>query len=92
VQKNKKILEIFKQLIKYNTPTICSALELLDPKCRNQGYTKKEFFCLNKNLPPIIGFVRTAKIFSNDKNKKMTLKQKKHIINIWEMKKFPKYV
>ena len=44
MQKNKKILEIFKQLIKYDTPTICNALELLDPKCRNQGYTKKEFF------------------------------------------------
>ena len=84
------ILEIFKQLIKYDTPTICNALELLDPKCRNQGYTKKEFFCLNKNLPPIIGFVRTAKIFSNDKNKQMTLKQKKRYYQYMGNEKVPK--
>ena len=90
MQKNKKILEIFKQLIKYDTPTICNALELLDPKCRNQGYTKKEFFCLNKNLPPIIGFVRTAKIFSNDKNKQMTLKQKKEYYQYMGNEKVPK--
>ena len=90
MQKNKKILAIFKQLIKYDTPTICNALELLDPKCRNQGYTKKEFFCLNKNLPPIIGFVRTAKIFSNDKNKQMTLKQKKEYYQYMGNEKVPK--
>ena len=90
MQKNKKILEIFKQLIKYDTPTICNALELLDPKCQNQGYTKKEFFCLNKNLPPIIGFVRTAKIFSNDKNKQMTLKQKKEYYQYMGNEKVPK--
>ena len=88
--KKKKFLEIFKQLIKYDTPTICNALELLDPKCRNHGYTKKEFFCLNKNLSPIIGFVRTAKIFSNDKNKKMNLKEKKAYYKYMGNEKMPK--
>ena len=87
---NKKILEIFKLLIRHDTPTICNALELIDPKCRNQGYTRKEFFCLNKNLPPMIGFVRTAKIFSNDKKKQMTLKQKKEYYRYMGNENVPK--
>ena len=69
---NKKTLEIFKILIKYDTPTICNALEILDPNSQKTGYTKEDFFCLNKSLPPIIGFVGTAKIYSNDENKHIT--------------------
>jgi len=88
--KNKKILKIFQQLIKYDTPTICNALELLDSKCQNKGYTKKEFFCLNKTLPPMIGFVRTAKICSNDKNKHITSKQRTKYYQYMENKKVPK--
>jgi regulator of RNase E activity RraA len=45
---------------------------------------------LNKNLSPIIGFVRTAKIFSNDKNKQMTLKQKKRYYQYMGNEKVPK--
>ena len=45
---------------------------------------------MNKNLPPIIGFVRTAKIFSNDKNKQMTLKQKKRYYQYMGNEKVPK--
>ena len=51
---------------------------------------KKRIFCLNKKLPPIIGFVRTAKIFSNDKNKQMTLKQKKRYYQYMGNEKVPK--
>lgn len=69
---NKQTIEIFKKLIKFDTPTICNALEVIDSKCQNNGYTKKEFFCLNKLLPPMIGFVRTAKIYSNDINQHVT--------------------
>ena len=73
---NKKILEILKKLIKFDTPTICNALEILDSKCQKKGYTKKEFFCLNKSLPPMIGFVRTAKIYSNNNNRHITPKER----------------
>ena len=73
---NKKILQIFKALTKYDTPTICNALEILDSKSQKKGYTKKEFFCLNKSLPPMIGFVRTAKIYSNNNNKHITAKER----------------
>ena len=66
MKKNKnKILKIFNELKKIDTPTICNALELLDSNCQKDGYTKKHFICLNKNLKPIIGFARTAKIESN---------------------------
>ena len=73
---NKKILEILKKLIKFDTPTICNALEILDSTCQKKGYTKKEFFCLNKSLPPMIGFVRTAKIYSNNNNRHITPKER----------------
>ena len=73
---NKKILQIFKALTKYDTPTLCNALEILDSKSQKKGYTKKEFFCLNKSLPPMIGFVRTAKIYSNNNNKHITAKER----------------
>ena len=73
---NKKILEILKKLIKFDTPTICNALEILDSKCQKKGYTKKEFFCLNKSLSPMIGFVRTAKIYSNNNNRHITPKER----------------
>ncbi|MBH19384.1 MAG: hypothetical protein CL851_03065 [Crocinitomicaceae bacterium] len=87
---NKETLKIFKLLGEYDTPTVCNALELLDPNYRNQGYTKKEFFCLNKSLPPIIGFVRTAKIFSNIRKKAMNLNQKLKYYRYMADEKLPK--
>ena len=90
MNKHKKTLEVCSQLIKYDTPTVCNALELLDPNYQNSGYTKKEFFCLNKTLSPIIGFVRTAKIFSNDKNMRMTSKQKIQYYRYMATEKVPK--
>ncbi len=41
---NKKILEILKKLIKFDTPTICNALEILDSKCQKKDIQKKNFF------------------------------------------------
>ena len=87
---SKKILELFKQLTKYDTPTICNALEILDPKCQIKGYTKKEFFCLNPSLPPMIGYVRTAKIFSNDKNRHITSAERTEYYRYMEKGNLPK--
>ena len=74
-ENNNKFIKIFSILKKFDTPTVCNALELLDPNLQKKGYTKKNFVCLNKLLPPIIGIARTAKIFSNLKNKKITSKE-----------------
>ena len=49
-------------LTKWDTPTICNALELVCPERRGYGFTTKHLFSLNPNLPPVCGFARTATI------------------------------
>jgi regulator of RNase E activity RraA len=49
-------------LTKWDTPTICNALELVCPERRGYGFTTKHLFSLDPNLPPICGFARTATI------------------------------
>lgn len=49
-------------LTQWDTPTICNALELTNPERRGFGYNVKPLTCLDPNLPPIIGYARTAKI------------------------------
>ena len=53
------LLEIFR---KYDTPTICNALELIDSKYRLQGFTTEQMVCADPSLPPIVGYARTATI------------------------------
>ena len=49
-------------LTKWDTPTICNALEEIIPKRRGYGFTTTHFFSLDPALPPICGFARTATI------------------------------
>ena len=88
--KKNTIPQIFKKLSKYDTPTICNALELIDPKCQGSGYTKEPLICLDKSLPPIIGFVRTVKIHSGDKKTTITDKQRKDYYTYMNQGKVPK--
>jgi len=44
----------------YDTPTICNALEVLDPARRLTGFTVKPLLCPFPALPPIVGYARTA--------------------------------
>ena len=73
--KNNKLLK----LQKFDTPTICNGLELLDPKYKIKGYSKEKFFCLSPKIKPMIGYAKTAKISSLKHNKKT--KNSLHIIN-----------
>ena len=50
--KNNKLLK----LQKFDTPTICNGLELLDPKYKIKGYSKEKFFCLNPKIKPMVGY------------------------------------
>lgn len=47
-------------LKKFDTPTICNALELIDPNRRNFGYTTKSFNIINPNHSPVVGVAKTA--------------------------------
>ena len=45
-----------------DTPTVCNALEILVPKRRGYGYTTTNLICTRPQLPPMVGFARTATI------------------------------
>ncbi len=46
----------------FDTPTICNALEPLVPERHGFGYTSKPLVCPRPELPPIVGYARTATI------------------------------
>jgi regulator of RNase E activity RraA len=48
------------KLTAYDTPTICNALEILDPARRLTGFTVKPLVCPFPALPPIVGYAKTA--------------------------------
>ena len=45
-----------------DTPTVCNALEVVAPSRRGYGYTVDPLVCARPDLPPIVGFARTARI------------------------------
>ncbi len=49
-------------LQKFDTPTICNALEILTPQRRTLGFTTSNLFCARPTLPPMVGYARTATI------------------------------
>ena len=49
-------------LSKWDTPTICNALEIVVPERRGTGFTTEAFTCLDPKLPPMVGYARTATI------------------------------
>ena len=50
------------ELRKIDTPTICNLLEVIVPQRRGQGYTTKHLHCAFPDLPPIVGYAKTATI------------------------------
>jgi len=49
-------------LTRWDTPTICNAVEEVLPERRGHGFTTKHLFALDPNLPAVCGFARTATI------------------------------
>ena len=49
-------------LLQLDTPTVCNALEVVDPSRRGRGFNIKPFVCGQPSLPPIVGYARTARI------------------------------
>lgn len=49
-------------LRQFDTPTICNALELVVPERRALGFTTDTMICPFPDLPPMVGFARTAMI------------------------------
>jgi regulator of RNase E activity RraA len=55
---------LLEALARYDTPTICNALEIVAPARRLVGYTTKPLVCPFPNLPPMVGYARTTTIRS----------------------------
>ncbi|MBN9040444.1 MAG: acyl transferase [Rhizobiales bacterium 62-47] len=53
---------ILEALGKYDTPTICNALEVVAPYRRLIGFTTRPLVCPFPDLPPMVGYARTATI------------------------------
>lgn len=45
---------------KFDTPTVCNALEIVAPERRAIGFTFEPLFCAFPDLPPMVGYARTA--------------------------------
>ena len=50
------------RLASFDTPTICNALERVDPQTQARGFTVRPLMCGFPELAPIVGFARTATI------------------------------
>ena len=55
---------VLEALARYDTPTICNAMEVVAPERRLIGYTNKPLVCPFPSLPPIVGHARTVTIRS----------------------------
>src|SRR5947207_13832201 len=55
---------VLEALARYDTPTICNALEIVAPARRLVGDTTKPLVCPFPDLPPIVGYARTTTIRS----------------------------
>ncbi|MEZ5232116.1 MAG: hypothetical protein R2749_05335 [Acidimicrobiales bacterium] len=49
-------------LRRYDTPTVCNALEVVAPKRRGHGFTVSPLVCPWPDRGPVVGFARTATI------------------------------
>jgi len=55
---------LVEELQRYDTPTVCNALELLVPERRGYGFTTAPLVCTRPHLKPMVGIARTATIRS----------------------------
>ena len=49
-----------------DTPTVCNLIEIVAPERRGIGYTVKHLHCPFPDLPPMVGFAKTATIRAKD--------------------------
>jgi regulator of RNase E activity RraA len=60
-------IDLLESLRAFDTPTVCNALEIVDPGRRGTGFTSRPFVCAFPALAPIVGLARTATIRSRER-------------------------
>ena len=61
-----------------DTPTVCNLIEIVAPERRGIGYTASHLHCPFPDLPPMIGFAKTATIRARDPVSEFKLYAKAH--------------
>ncbi|MBT3626579.1 MAG: RraA family protein [Rhodospirillaceae bacterium] len=56
---NEQELSLLREI---DTPTICNALEIVSPERRAIGFTVSHLHCAFLELPPMVGYARTARV------------------------------
>jgi len=59
---NESAVIALEALAAFDTPTICNALERVDPQTQARGFTVRPLICGFPELAPIVGYARTATI------------------------------
>lgn len=54
--------DLISRLRSLDTPTVCNALEIVNPEGRGYGFTTKPLVCTRPELEPMVGIARTARI------------------------------
>ena len=75
---------VLEALARYDTPTICNAMEIVAPERRLIGYTVKPLVCPFPTLPPMVGYARTTTIRSVLKSGLSAEEQSKRRIDYYE--------
>ena len=71
-------------LTAFDTPTICNALEIVAPERRLTGYTVKHLHCPFPDLPPMVGYAKTATIRATHANELSGSKARDQRIGYYE--------
>lgn len=58
----KDIKEVFAELRKFDTPTVCNAIEIVKGQRQSSGFTAHPMVAMDPRLPPMVGFAKTATI------------------------------
>lgn len=75
---------VLEALARYDTPTICNAMEIVAPERRLIGFTTKPLVCPFPDLPPMVGYARTVTIRSVLKSSLPAEEQAKRRIEYYE--------
>ena len=76
--------KLLAQLKSYDTPTICNALEIVAPERRLTGFTVKPLVCPFPDLPPMVGYAKTATIRATHANELTGAKARDQRIGYYE--------
>ncbi len=57
--------EVLGALQAVDTPTICNAIEAIEGRRRNDGFTRTPVVCARPEMPAIVGFAKTATVRSD---------------------------